>query len=196
MAPREFLPRPGSASFPGGCPCPSRIWATQLPRRRSCAARRISVHSGSSTRIIPTASLPPPARHGSWPCSGVTACSHPSCPFCWTPSLALGTLQTLADHQGKEVNPSRKRTRAGSSTKCDWVPVPSPSWVAAASTTEPPMPPHCSSPSSASWAGGGWKRTQSTPCCQPQTGRWPGSRTTVTATVTDSSNTSGKLNTG
>ena len=47
-----------------------------------------------------------PVRPGSWRCSDATRCSRRGCCFPWTSGLAIGTLHTLAAHQGATIDPA------------------------------------------------------------------------------------------
>ena len=73
----------------------------------------------------------------------------------WTTASPLGTLQTLADRQGRVDRPGlRGGARAGSCTRSASARPPHSRSAAAASTTEPPTPPPCSSCCSVNCAGG------------------------------------------
>ena len=107
--------------------------------------------------------------------------------------LALGTLQALAERQGKQrqphlgggagSHPARGAVRFGLASRCA---------VAHRSTTGAPTRHRCSSCSSASCAAGAWPPPTSTPCCRPPTGPWSGSRRSGTVTTTGSSSTTGR----
>ena len=107
------------------------------------------------------------------------------------PSLALGTLQTLADRQGVEENilteeePGRilHEIRLGRRRPSGWATAPS--------TTAPPMRPRCSSSSSVNSPGGAQTQPRSKNCSPTPTAPWNGSNAMATATGTGSWNTGG-----